>query len=231
MMNDEDIFLGFRRALTATDGPAILAALSKSLGKRDLSQEGFKGGVSFPELFVWMVTHKGKKDFMCGDLTFGGFGMPIPQHDTFLRVELTTTFQPHDASVLRNPQDVLFLLTPIVRILMADGAILMRLTNFEGSESVPLARLLPYRPRSAGFEQHQYASLVELTMSVWFIMCHAYVELMGTKRVRSLVCYGQNGQRAPHVWINLNTECAAQFLRRQQERPDARRHFAELKGT
>ena len=113
------ILLVLKRSLTADDalanynqGPGKLSELLKG---RDLSLEGFKR-------------------LMCSDTTFGGFGIPVPQYDAFLRVMAATSFQPYDASVLANEHDVLFLLTPIVRLLTTEWAVLMKMTDFEGKK-------------------------------------------------------------------------------------------------
>jgi hypothetical protein len=122
---EDMILLVLKRSLTADDalanynqGPGKLSELLKG---RDLSLEGFKR-------------------LMCSDTTFGGFGIPVPQYDAFLRVMAATSFQPYDASILANEHDVLFLLTPIVRLLTTEWAVLMKMTDFEGKAS-PLLHL------------------------------------------------------------------------------------------
>jgi hypothetical protein len=100
----------------------------------------------------------------------------------------------------------------------------LNFTFFEGSSSVPIQSLLPYRPRS-GFEQRQYTSLIDVVHSVWFIMCHAYVELQTTKRVRSLACYGQDGKRAKHIWIDIDMHRVGAFVGLQMRKQDARGNF------
>jgi hypothetical protein len=208
---DDDILLALKRSLTRDDGPAEIARLFDDLGSasRDISLDGFKR-------------------LMSSDLSFGQYGMPLAQHDQFLRVMAMTAFQPYNADVLTRPRDVLFVLTPIMRILSAEAAILMHMTNFEGSASVPVKALLPYRPRSIGFAQHQYGSLLDIIRSVWFIMCHAYVELLATKSVRSLACYTQDGKRARHIWVEIDTERAAKFVEHQKWHPNARENFEKL---
>jgi hypothetical protein len=119
---EDMILLALKRSLTADDAMANYnqgpGKLSELLRGRDLSLEGFKR-------------------LMCSDTTFGGFGIPVPQYDAFLRVMAATSFQPYDPSILtsNNKQDLLFLLTPIVRILTTEWAVLMKMTDFEGEAS------------------------------------------------------------------------------------------------
>lgn len=216
---DDDILIAFKRALTSDDGPAMLARLADDLNSQQLGSNGSRD-----------ISPSAFKRLMSSDLSFGQFGMPLAQYDQFLRVMAMTAFQPYNTDMLARPHDVLFILTPIMRILAAEAAILLHMTNFEGSASVPIKSLLPYRPRSVGYVQHQYSSLLDLMRSVWFIMCHAYVDLQATKSVKSLACYTHEGKRAPHVWIEIDTAVAAKFIELQKWHENARENYEKLEA-
>ena len=58
--------------------------------------------------------------------------------------------------------------------------------------------------------ERRYASLLEVAMSVWHRMCHAYVQPEAKNVITSLYCFAPNGTRAHYVWLNIDVSSLAE---------------------
>jgi hypothetical protein len=57
--------------------------------------------------------------------------------------------------------------------------------------------------------ERRYASLLEVALSVWHRMCHAYTRPDTKNVVTSLYCFAPNGERAHYVWLNIDVSALA----------------------
>lgn len=103
----------------------------------------------------------------------------------------------------------------------------MRRACFEGAENATLETLLPFKPRhllpSASIldksPERRYTSLLEVAMSTWHRMCHAYVRSESKNVVTSLYCFAPNGERAQYVWINIDISALADTTADRPRKP------------
>jgi hypothetical protein len=149
------------------------------------------------------LTIEAFQDLFDVDTTFGMFGMPVAQYDSWLNVVALTAFQPYDERILKSGEDVITLLTPIYRILSVLALITLHLTEFEGFTS-NIEDLLPYKPRTQ-FATSRYSSLLDVACSVWTEVCHAYVS-RETRRIHELYCFNVSRTRAHSVWLDICVE-------------------------
>lgn len=152
-----------------------------------------------------VLTRAGFMTLFSQDMTFGGYGMPIAQHDPFLNIVALTAFQPYDKTE-DSSVDVITLLTPIYRILCTLAVITACDAGFDDFARVSdstLGYCLPYRPR-VGKSVTQYGTLLEVAKSVWKSICHAYTSPEDRNRVRELHTLYPDQSPAPAVWIDVD---------------------------
>lgn len=213
----EDTVLLFQlhRVLNAVDMSPLLRKLKDEIprGHSDLS--------------VHAVCH-----LLAMDLSFGMFGTPIVREDDRLNIVALTSFDVYDKQVLASPIDVITILTPLFRVLYVVQLCLAKVHAYDAFKDADPLAFLPYKPASAGNHRARYASFLDVVLSAWTAVCHAYMiqykqEKEGGKLeprvcVQELHCFNVKEDRAKHVWLDINVaELTATGLRGFVQTADA----------
>lgn len=195
----EDTVLLFQlhRVLNAVDMSPLLRKLKDEIprGHSDLS--------------VHAVCH-----LLAMDLSFGMFGTPIVREDDRLNIVALTSFDVYDKQVLASPIDVITILTPLFRVLYVVHLCLAKVNAYDAFKDADPLAFLPYKPASAGNHRARYASFLDVVLSAWTAVCHAYMiqykqEKEGGKLeprvcVQELHCFNVKEDRAKHVWLDID---------------------------
>lgn len=197
----EDTVLLFQlhRVLNMTDMSLLLRKLKDEIprGHSDLS--------------VHAVCH-----LLMMDLSFGMFGTPVVREDDRLNIVALTSFDVYDKQVSSSSIDVITILTPLFRVLYVVQLCLAKIHAYDAFKTADPLEFLPYKPASVGTHRARYASFLDVVLSMWTSVCHAYmvqeqqqsgegaVRLEPRACVRELHCFNVKEDRAKHVWLDVD---------------------------
>lgn len=150
------------------------------------------------------------------DLTFGMFGTPIPREDDRLTLVALTSFDVYDKEVLASSLDVMTILTPLFRTLYIVQLCTAKIHAYDEFKNADPLEFLPYKPASTANHRARYASFLDVVLSMWTSVCHAYMtqrriegggggaRLEARAYVHELHCFNINGDRAKHLWLDVD---------------------------
>jgi hypothetical protein len=196
-IQDTVLLFQLHRVLNAADMSPLLRKLKDEVprGHSDLS--------------VHAVCH-----LLAMDLSFGMFGTPIAREDDRLNIVALTSFDVYDKQVLESPVDVITILTPLFRTLYIVQLCLAKVHSYDAFKSADPLAFLPYKPASVGNHRARYASFLDVVLSAWTGVCHAYMtqqrgggegaRLEPRACVQELHCFNVKEDRAKHVWLDID---------------------------
>jgi len=151
------------------------------------------------------------------DTSFGSFGTPIAREDDRLSIVALTSFDVYESAILTRTHDVMTILTPLYRVLFMVQLCLAKIHEVDDAfKQADVCDFLPYKPAALAPNRSRYASFLDVILSVWTHVCHAYIaqtsrvwpeqpgRLQPLTVIQELHCFNVHGTRNKHVWFDVN---------------------------